>query len=208
MQCGTPVERHAMKKRPLRRGTFLLVIVVVVASAVLIPRLLDRLLLPWAYGQTALTDRWVGSFTTATGQQRGMLLDMRLAEAEGRGGLVRDWEHSPHGDLAGTARLCDERGEVRAFDIAGEPDNFRATRLTFHLSPVEAPPPEGLTPNWVQGVWDRSNSLDLQVGFHWRKGDGSISGPEYPDTMTTAMAHLERGDETAFQDICAVLRQR
>jgi hypothetical protein len=198
-----------MNKPSTGRARLLLLIPALVLGIVLVAPLLDRLLLPWAFDDPALTDSWVGSLTTATGRQRGLLLELRLPAAEGRSGLVRDWENAPHGELAGQARMCDEQGQVRVYLIDGEPENFRATRLSFHLSPVETPAPEGLTPNWVQGTWNRSNRLDLRVAFHWRNDGASISGPEYSDTMAEAALTLERGGEAEFKTICAhVLQHR
>jgi hypothetical protein len=198
-----------MKRRSHGFATLILLIVGA-AIALLASRLYDRLFAPWAFeraGQPALVGSWVGSLTTATGRQRGVHLEILLPEPGGEAGLVRDWENAPYGEFGGTGRMCDDGGQVRAFTIDGEPDNRRATHLHFHMSPVEKPAPEGLTPNWVKGVWDRANTLDLRVQLHWEKDGAAISGGDYPDTQGEAALNMTRGGDADFQAVCARLRR-
>src|SRR5215217_8015876 len=146
-----------MKKRPNRFTVVILVIVVIVALNFLPGLLFDLLFLPWAFasaGHPALPGVWVGSLTTATGRQHGVVLEMHLPEPKGRRGWVRNWRSAPYGELEGTLQMCDAEGQVRSYTIGGNPDNREASRLHFYATPVEKPAPEGLTPNWFNGTWD------------------------------------------------------
>lgn len=195
-----------MKKRASGFIRLILVIAAIAAAAFLPAPLLDRLFLPWAFARAdrpALTGSWVGSLTTATGRPRGVVFELRLPEPEGEGGLVRDWRSAPYGALEGTARVCDERGQVRSYTIEGEPENRPATRLYLYATPVETPAPEGLTFSWIRGAWNRAHRLDLSVQFYWAKDGAAISGPDYPDTQTHATLEMTRGNDTQFQAICA-----
>jgi hypothetical protein len=186
----------------------------IVFGGPLVPRLFDRLFAPWAFesaGHPALPGRWVGLLTTTTGRRRGVVLDLRLPEPSirGRSGILRrDWRSTPHGELAGTARVCDDRGQVRSYTIEGEPDNRQATRLHFYVTPAETPAPEGLTLSWVKGAWDRADRLDLRTQFYWRKGSSAISGGEYPDTQAEGTLEMTRGGEAEFQAVCRRVKRR
>ncbi len=171
--------------------------------------LFDRLFAPWAFeqsGRPALTGGWVGNLTTATGQTYGVLLEIFLPEPKGRGGLVRDWENAPYGEIAGTARSCDVNGQVRVYTIDGEPEDRQATQITFYATPNEEPAPNGLTLSWVKGGWDGANHLTLTVELYWRQDESAISGPEYPDTQSEAVLPMIRGSEEDFQSICDQIR--
>lgn len=198
-----------MKKRS-SRFMLILTIAAAVAISVLAPQLLDRLFAPWAFendGRPALTGSWVGSLATATGKPRGVVLEIILSEPKGRGGLVRDWRSAPYGEFDGTARMCDERGQVRSYTIEGEPKDRHATHLSFYTSPVETPAPEGLTSDWVNGAWDGANTLNLTVDFHWEQDGAAISGGSYPDTEAGAALLMTRGGDAEFQAICARVQQ-
>lgn len=171
--------------------------------------LFDRLLAPWAFeqsGRPPLTGYWVGNLTTATGQTYGVLLEIRLPEPKGRGGLVRDWENAPYGEFAGTARSCDANGQLRVYTVEGEPDDRQASQITFYATPSEEPAPNGLTLSWVKGVWDGGSSLTLTAELYWRQDEAAISGPEYPDTQSDAVLPMIRGTEEDFQTICDQIR--
>lgn len=198
-------------RRKTPRYLALIALLTVAAIVPLASKLLDRLFAPWAFphgGDPALAGTWVGSLTTATGRPLGALVTIRLPEPGGRGGLVRDWENAPQGELGGTARLCDARGEVRSYTIDGEPEDRHASHLRFFLAPVDSPPPNGLRPDWVNGGWDRANRLDLRVSFHWERDGGAISGGGYPDTESDATLQMTRGGDEEFQVICAGLARR
>jgi len=170
--------------------------------------LFDRLLLPWAFERAdgpALTGNWVGSLTTATGRPLGVVVELILPEPKGEGGFVRDWHSAPYGELEGTARVCEASGAVHSYTVEGEPENRQATHLSLYASPSESPAPEGLTFSWMNGNWDRADHLTLAVQRHWTQGDGSISGPEYPETQSDAILELTRGGEVDFQTVCAAL---
>jgi hypothetical protein len=195
-----------MKKQPSKFTAMIIVIGLILAITFLAGPLLDRLFLPWAFESAdhpALPGIWVGTLTTATGGQRGVVLQMYLPEPKGRRGLRRDWRNAPYGELEGTLQMCSEDGQVRSYTIEGNPEDRQASRLHFYSTPVEKPAPEGLTSNWFNGRWDGANKLDFTVSFHWEKNGAAISGGEYPDTQANATLTMTRGDERRFQAICA-----
>ena len=195
-----------MKKQPSKFTAMIIVIGLILAITFLAGPLLDRLFLPWAFESAdhpALPGIWVGTLTTATGGQRGVVLEMYLPEPKGRRGLRRDWRNAPYGELEGTLQMCSEDGQVRSYTIEGNPEDRQASRLHFYSTPVEKPAPEGLTSNWFNGTWDGANKLDFTVSFHWEKNGAAISGGEYPDTQANATLTMTRGDERKFQAICA-----
>jgi hypothetical protein len=198
-----------MKKRSYALAG--LTLLLAVAIAFLSGPLLDRLFAPWAFehnGRPALTGSWVGLLTTATGQSHGVLLELLLPEPKGEEGLVRAWREAPYGALGGTARVCDQRGQVRSYTIEGEPEDRQATHLTFHANPSETPARDGLTISWVKGVWDGANTLDLRAQLYWEQDGSAVSGGSYPDTQSEAVLKMTRGDEEEFQAICDRVKQR
>jgi hypothetical protein len=196
-----------VKKKPSKFVPLVILIGVMVAITFLAGPLLDRLFLPWAFehdGRPPLVGMWVGTLTTATGSQRGVMLQMYLPEPRGRYGR-RDWRGDPYGELEGTLQMCGEDGQVRSYTIEGEPEDRNAARLHFYSTPVEKPEPEGLTSNWYNGTWDGANKLNFAVSFHWEKDGAAISGPDYPDTEMEATLTMTRDDEQEFHAICAQL---
>jgi hypothetical protein len=169
-------------------------------------RRVDMWRFPWAYAQSGnptLTGTWVGSLTTATGQHRGVIMEMHLPDISGRKRKVR---RTRYGSLEGTARTCDERGEIRSLTLSGNPHNKDATQLHLMTIPAENPPLDGLTLNTAKGLWDQGNTLHMQAGFYFRKGTGAISGPEYPDTQKEALLHMTRGGDAEFRRACDAIR--
>jgi hypothetical protein len=198
----------SMIARMKKQSYSCIVLIIALAIALLSAPLLDRLLLPWAFehaNSPALTGSWVGSLTTATGHQRGVVLELRLPEPKGEEGLVRDWHGAPYGELEGTARVCDELGQIHSYTLEGEPENRQATRLSLYATPSESPVPEGLTLSWMNGTWDHANRIELKVQFYWEQDGSSISGGGYPDTQTDATLALTRGGDAEFQALCAGL---
>ena len=197
-----------MRKQPAKSILLLTLIGLFFALTYFVGPFLDRLFLPWAFDSAdrpALPGTWVGTLTTATGGQRGVMLHMYLPEPKGRKFLRRDWRTSPNGELAGTLQMCGNDGQLRSYTIEGKPQDRQAARLTFYSTPAEQPLPQGLTSNWYNGTWDGANGLDFSVSFHWAKDGSSISGPDYPDTQTDATLAMTRGDQAAFQAICEQL---
>lgn len=192
-----------MKKRSsLLAGV---VFLITAGLAILASPLFDRLFAPWAFehtGQPALTGRWIGQLTTATGRTHGVLLELLLPAPKGRTGLVRDWENAPYGEIGGTARLCDELGQVRVYNIDGEPEDRQATHIAFYASPSETPAPNGLTISWVRGIWDGSSSLTLTAQLYWEQDGSAISGAEYPETQSEATLPMTRGSDEEFEVLC------
>ena len=193
----------------MKRGLLALVLLVVVyVAGNAFSRRLDMWRFPWGYeasGKPTLTGTWVGSLTTATGQHRGVIMEMHLPDISNRKRKVR---RARFGDLVGTARTCDERGEVRSLTLSGKPDNKEATKLHLMTIPAEKPPLDGLTLNTAEGLWDQGNTLHLQAGFYYRKGTGAISGSDYPDTEKDALLHMTRGGDAEFRRACDAIRAK
>ena len=193
----------------MRKGTLAIgFLVAVYAATNFFWQRFDRWRFPWAYeqsGRPTLTGSWVGSLTTATGQHRGVIMEMHLPDISGRKRKVR---RTRFGSLEGTARTCDERGEVRSLTLSGNPDNKDATQLHIMTIPAENPPPDGLTLNTATGLWDQGNTLHLQAGFYFRKGPSAISGSEYPDTEKEALLHMTRGGDAEFRRACDAIRAK
>ena len=191
----------------MRKGLIALALLVCVyVAGNFFSRRLDMWRFPWGYaesGKPTLTGTWVGSLTTATGQHRGVFMEMHLPDISNRKRKVR---RTRFGDLEGTARTCDERGEIRSLTLSGKPDNKDATQLHVMTIPAETPPLDGLTLNTAEGLWDQGNTLHLQAGFYYRKGTGAISGSEYPDTEKKALLHMTRGGDAEFRRACDAIR--
>lgn len=181
------------------------ILIITVGLSFLAGPVFDRLFAPWAFeqaGRPALTGRWTGQLTTGTGRTHGVLLELVLPEPRGRGGLVRDWEGAPYGEIAGTARVCDERGQIRVYTIEGEPEDRRATQIYFYATPGETPAPNGLTISWVRGTWDGAGGLMLTAQLYWEQDGSAISGASYPDTLSEATLPMTRGGDQEFEAIC------
>jgi hypothetical protein len=115
-----------MKKRPSSFVSLIILIAIMLGVTFLSGPLLDRLFLPWAFGSDghpALPGTWVGTLTTATGRQQGVVLAMYLPVPKGRRGLRRDWRSDPYGELEGTLQMCNGSGRVRSYTIEGELDD-------------------------------------------------------------------------------------
>jgi hypothetical protein len=189
----------------LTAAAFLLLLVFAFVSG----PITDRLLAPWAFehaGRPALTGTWVGRLTTATGQSRAVWLELLLPEPRGRRG-TRPWRQAPYGTLGGSARVCDQHGQIRSYTVDGKPADRHATQINFYAGPSERPVPNGLTLSWVKGTWDGANQLDLRVQLHVEKDGAAISGDSYPDTQSDAVLTLTRGGEAEFQADCDRLKQ-
>src|SRR5262245_43785574 len=124
----------------MRKGLTLLAILIAFSVAGnFFWRRVDMWRFPWGYegsGKPTLTGTWVGSVSTATGQRRGVLLEMHLPDITNR---KRKYRRGRFGNFEGTARTCDEHGATRAYTIYGNPDNSDATQLHFGSTPTETP---------------------------------------------------------------------
>lgn len=186
----------------------LLVFAAIVGIGYGAPRMFDRLWLPWAYprgGGHPLPGVWVGSLTTATGRRFGVLLDLRLKTYYNTRRGRRDWRSSPYGSFEGVLRSCDARGETHNYSIDGAPNDRRAAKLHFHAAPAEKPPHQGPTFSWFKGNWDGADNLDLNANIFVQRGNGAVSGDEFPDTQSEPTLALRRGADTDYQTLCARL---
>jgi hypothetical protein len=194
-------------KKGANRFVILILIAIVVFGGNAFWRQIDKWRFPWAYGgdgRPTLTGTWVGSLRTGSGASRGVMLDVSLPGLNGGG---RRYRRTKYGTLEGTARSCDEAGQIRSFTVSGAPEDRAASRIHLGATPVEKPEPEGLTISNLQGAWDRADVLHVETHFVFRKNGGAITGAEYPDTEKAAPLHLTRGGDPEFQAVCARIKQ-
>jgi hypothetical protein len=196
----------------MKKGANSFVILILVAIVIFggnaFWRQMDKWRFPWAYGgggRPTLTGSWVGSLRTGSGLSRGVILDMSLP---GLKGGQRKYRRTKYGTLEGTARTCDELGQIHSFTVAGAPENREASRIHLSATPAEKPEPQGLTISSLEGAWDRANVLHVETHFNFRQNGGAVTGAEYPDTQKAAPLHLTRGGETEFQAVCSRIKQR
>ena len=195
-----------MKKGANKFAILALLVAVIVGGNMFSSRI-DRWRFPWGYpssGRPTLTGSWVGSLRTATGLQRGVIIDMKLPDISGR---RRKYRRSRYGSLEGTARTCDESGLVRAFTVSGAPENRDATRLHLTGLPVEKPALNGLRLGTMQGTWDQANTLHIEAQLYVEKDGGTTSGADYPDTEKPAPLHMTHGGDSEFRAVCARIKQ-
>ena len=196
--------------RPTRRtvpwylaiGLFLLVALGVTAAGDLLE---EKVFYPWSDtsgGRAALVGTWVGAMRTGRGLPRGVLLDMDRRRSTGR----RRCGNCPN--VEGEARMCDERGLVRAYHLYGTVLNRRGSELRMGLTPAQDPPPDGLSLSHLHGTWDGADALAMEATLHLRRGPSAISSSDDPDTGHDHPLALRRDDEEAWRALCARLRAR
>lgn len=199
------------KKKPLSGWLAAIVLMVLVFSGTtLFTHVHERLAARWAFGidgRAPLTDEWVGQLATASGRPRVVHVEFGIAESNSRS-RSRVSRGAPHGSLEGTLHSCDERGTVREYTVDGDAKDRDAKRFVVHAKPVEEPPSQGLTFSWIQGRWDGADALELRPSFFWRRGDGAVTGPDFPDTQSDALLRMERGGEAKFRALCAQIGRR
>lgn len=184
-------------------------VVLVAAMAVLVGGMfvLQSACYPWAHSLTfgpTLTGRWIGELTPAVRGKHVAFVDL-WDEVGDAGGP----------DMSGKARLCDERGEEREFDLTGSPRNWRGTKFWFTTSFPENRDGEGVQLGKVDGEWDRADTLHVSAKLVlYQIHDGaSHSSTDRPAEQialedTVIRFTLTRGNESQFRAACGRLRDQ
>ena len=199
-----------MRNRKPRSGWLLslVLLVIVLSGTTLFTYAHERLAARWAFGidgHAPLTGDWVGQLITATGRARVVHVELAIAEANSRS-RSRVSQGAPHGTLEGTLHSCDEHGTIREYTVDGEPKDRDARSFSIHAKPVEKPPSQGLTFNWIQGRWDGADRLEMRPSFVWTRGTGAATGPDFPETQRDPELSMQRGGEAEFSVMCERIR--
>lgn len=163
-------------------------------------RVADHWFYPWAdesSGKPLLIGTWVGRLETGSGSPRGVFVELHRKHYRKR--------CSHCNTIEGRVLTCDPRGEERPYLAAGKTDNRSGTRFYVGISPAVDPPPDGLALSQVRGEWS-GDALNLEAGFHWRKGQSAITDSADPDTKGGVPLPMRRGAEREFREICRQLR--
>lgn len=168
---------------------------VIVGVAVLsVSILLEVPRAPWARSLglwPTLAGDWVGDLTIENGGAQPVFLAIR-------GFVPRRGRPS----INGRARLCDQGGAIRDFQISGEPDNWRGTRFHFAMT-ATAERDWPLAPGELGGEWDgdaiRATGALVSRGPVATAEISRSSGPASPPPVYVA---LRRGNEEDFLTVC------
>ena len=171
---------------------------------------IDRARFPWGYespGKSTLAGTWVGPVTTGSGQRLGMLIDMKLAPL--------DYHRRRHAPMFRTRRAtwligrvltCKGPGRPNEFVLDGDPEDNGASRFRLSMHPrADSLMTDGLAPSHMKGRWGGSDSIDLEVALHLRRGKSAISTSADPDTGRDTPVTLTRGTEAQFTALCSRL---
>ena len=171
---------------------------------------IDRARFPWGYespGKATLAGTWVGPVTTGSGQRLGMLIDMRLAPLDyhrRRGTPIIRTRRMTW--LIGRVLTCKGPGRPNEYELDGDPEDNRASRFRLSMHPrVDSLVTDGLAPSHIKGRWGGSDSIDLEVSLHLRRGKAAISNSADPDTGRDTPVTLRRGTEAQFTALCSRL---
>jgi hypothetical protein len=167
--------------------------------------LLERVLYPWSFssgGRPALVGTWVGEMRTGRGLPRGVLLDMDRHRSTGRRRCGNC------NNVEGEARMCDERGLVRSYNLWGTVADRRGSALRMGLTAEPDPPPDGLSMSHLRGTWDGADALAMQASLHLRRGPSAITSSDDPDTGRDHPLALRRGTEADWRALCRTLLTR
>jgi hypothetical protein len=161
---------------------------------------------PWAhalFGRPTLTGIWTGKFTSPSGIQFALYLDIERAKRpDGR----YDTERGLGAILSGQAEWCDNQGRhAENIPIQGSVPayaGFNGSLDEVHLALERASRPQaGLLPDELDGSW-QTDTLTLTPTFlFWDGTDYTISSGD-PDLTQPITIRLNRGDQTAFQALC------
>ena len=171
---------------------------------------IDRARFPWGYespGRSTLAGTWVGPVTTGSGKRLGMLIDMRLAPLDyhrrRRTPIIRTRRSTW---LIGRVLTCTGRGRPNEYELDGDPEDNQASRFRLSMHPrVDSLQTDGLAPSHIKGRWSGSDSVDLEVSLHLRRGKSAISNSADPDTGRDTPVTLNRGTEAQFTALCSRL---
>lgn len=128
-------------------------------------RLMDAAFYPWALAQPSLLDRWVGSFTTAGGNQLTATLEMRRASTRPATSLLC----GTCDQIEGSATTCDSHGEMRRYRVSGSPLERHGRIIQLTAKPDDFPSADGLELNALIGTWDGGDVLEMNADYVIRR---------------------------------------
>ena len=176
----------------------------------------DQRRFPWAYeetGRPTLVGTWVGSLTTGRGAVRGLYLDLQLKplnfEGRGRrrrGGNNRIYRRARSEMLVGELRMCGGPNGEQRFTMTGYPVDDDASRFALGFYPADSIPPDGLAPSHLRGMWNRLDSLRVEVDLHMREGKAAITNSADPETGPPQPGALHRAGANEYPALCRRLR--
>jgi hypothetical protein len=159
---------------------------------------LDAPMAPWlrSFGLwPTLTGGWHGHVEAAGGPVTTIYLELD--------GVVR--RRDSH--IGGTAKWCDEQGQVHAYTISGQPRNWRGSRFYLSLrSVVERE--SGASPGELEGEWhdDEIRAAGVMVS-HSRVATATATRSSGPAGPPQIIYRLRRGTEREFLASCTASRK-
>jgi hypothetical protein len=177
---------------------------------------IDQRRFPWAYedsGRPALVGQWVGALTTARGERRPLMLDLRLDPLKFSNGRrqrrsrSRAFRRATSDKLVGELRMCG--GPVlQRFTLHGNNLDDDASHFRLSFYPADSVPPDGLAPSRLAGTWNHQDSLKIEADLYERRGKGAVTNSADPVTGKPQPGALHRGAESDFRALCGELAGR
>ncbi|MGE5072482.1 MAG: hypothetical protein ACM3MF_03565 [Anaerolineae bacterium] len=164
---------------------------------------------PWAYplfGRPTLTGTWEGEFTTPTGVQFAVFLNLRRDALANGAPSSQEFQGAL---LSGKASWCDNTGRTAPnIPVGGAVPvrtgaNGKADRVEIDLESAIHPQP-GLLPAMFKGKWE-GDTLVLQPTFSYWDGktfDYSSNNPDLNNKITVVLKKVKYG---AFPQACSTL---
>jgi hypothetical protein len=198
-----------------RKSSFIHTIVILVAIVffylgmrlVLLPAVLE----PWSLsltGGSTLVGEWYGEMTTPTGRKRVVKIGIGTGPGSCRGCT----------DIAGSARVCDNSGNINEFEVWGDTDNWSGSKFHLSLRPKDNRRYE-LELGRVEGEWhddalrlttkllsglNASTSVISRERDETGKERTTIIGA-HPDTLSPVTWTLRKGSDQDFSAACGRL---
>ena len=200
----------ARASQPSNPGRTIAVVAAIALVGVTVVVVLEALAYPWARSLTGgptLVGEWQGALTTATGHHRAVRF---VVEPPGR-------ECSSCPSVSGTARVCDERGDMSDYEAWGNTADWRGTRFSLKTRKVEDRP-VGLKLGALEGEWSGdtlrlSTKLRADPDTSTIRGELDARGKEittvigaHADTLAPVTFTLRRASEEDFVATCGRLR--
>ena len=154
---------------------------------------------PWAFPLLpTLTGSWNGELQVAGQDRRYLYVTLGLDTSKS----------SCHADcaIAGDALVCDSRGSVQAYHVAGDPRNWRGTRFYLDLFATKRRPGPLLDLGTIEGEW-HGDVLRLRARptFNTVQRDGSVASVSGGTPPPLRSWQMRRGGRTAFASGCSRL---
>lgn len=165
---------------------------------------------PWAhslFGRPTLTGTWTGEFTSPSGIQFGLYLDIgRAHRASGR----YYTERQVGAIIDGQAQWCDNGGRhAESIPIQGSVPaftGFNGSADNIHVALDLASRPQlGLLPDEFEGSW-HTNTLTLNPTFIFWDGKTFGTTSSNPDLTGPITIVLKKGNQNTFQALCEKLK--